>query len=36
VDIPNAKPSDFQKATERVYRSASQPSGVEVEVLPAK
>ncbi|HEY6935932.1 MAG TPA: CocE/NonD family hydrolase C-terminal non-catalytic domain-containing protein, partial [Terriglobales bacterium] len=36
VDIPNAKPSDFQKATQRVYRSASQPSGVEVEVLPAK
>ena len=36
VDIPNAKPSDFQKATERVYHSASQPSGVEVEVLPAK
>ena len=36
VEIPNAKPSDFQKATERVYHSASQPSGVEVEVLPAK
>jgi len=36
VEIPNAKPSDFQKATERVYRSAGEPSGVEVEVLPAK
>jgi hypothetical protein len=36
VDIPNAKPGDFQKATERVYRSAGEPSGVEVEVLPAK
>jgi putative CocE/NonD family hydrolase len=36
VDIPNAKPSDFQKATERVYRSAGQASGVEVEVLPRK
>jgi predicted acyl esterase len=28
TDIPNAKPSDFKKATERVYRSASAPSGV--------
>ena len=36
VDIPNAKPSGFQKATERVYRSANEASGVEVEVLPAK
>jgi len=36
VDIPNAKPSDFHKATERVYRSAGEASGVEVEVLPAK
>ena len=36
VDIPNAKPSDFRKATERVYRSAGEASGVEVEVLPAK
>jgi predicted acyl esterase len=36
VDIPNAKPGDFQKAAERIYRSAGEPSGVEVEVLPAK
>jgi hypothetical protein len=36
VDIPNAKPSDFQKATEHVFRSATEASGVEVEVLPAK
>jgi putative CocE/NonD family hydrolase len=34
VDIPNAKPSDFVKATERVYRDRQQPSGVEVKVLP--
>ncbi|HET7208512.1 MAG TPA: CocE/NonD family hydrolase [Terriglobales bacterium] len=34
VDIPNAKPSDFQKATERVYRSASLASGVVIMTLP--
>ncbi|HXW93899.1 MAG TPA: CocE/NonD family hydrolase [Terriglobales bacterium] len=34
VDIPNAKPSDFVKATERVYRSKGQASGIVVEVLP--
>jgi len=35
VDIPHAKPSDFVKAIERVYRSAQQPSGIVVNVLPA-
>jgi hypothetical protein len=34
VDIPNAKPEDFKKATERVYRSAGAASGVGVSVLP--
>jgi uncharacterized protein len=34
VNIPDAKPSDFQKATERVFRSKSQPSGIILEVLP--
>ncbi len=34
VDIYNAKASDFQKAVERVYRSRSAPSSVEVRVLP--
>jgi putative CocE/NonD family hydrolase len=34
INIPDAKPSDFQKATERVYRSAQAPSGVQVLVLP--
>jgi predicted acyl esterase len=34
VDIPNAKPSDFKKATERVYRSKDKPSRVEVMVMP--
>lgn len=34
VNIPDAKPSDFVKATERVYRSKSQPSGIEVKVMP--
>jgi uncharacterized protein len=33
VNIPDAKPSDFVKATERVYHSKSQPSGIGVRVL---
>jgi putative CocE/NonD family hydrolase len=33
VNIPNAKPSDFVKATERVYHSRDQASGMTVEVL---
>jgi len=34
VHIPDAKPSDFVKATERVYHTANQPSGIVVEVVP--
>ncbi|GAC1623263.1 MAG: CocE/NonD family hydrolase [Candidatus Acidiferrum sp.] len=34
VDIANAKPEDFQKATERVFHKKSAASGVEVLVLP--
>jgi len=34
VNIPDAKPSDFVKATERVYHTAQQASGIEVGVLP--
>jgi putative CocE/NonD family hydrolase len=34
VDIPNAKPEDFRKATEQVYHNAANASGVEVDVLP--
>jgi uncharacterized protein len=34
VDIPMAKPEQFVKATESVYRSADAPSGVEVLVVP--
>ena len=34
INIPDAKPSDFAAATERVYRSQEQASGVVVEVLP--
>ena len=34
TDIPNAKPEDFKKATEQVFRSKAAPSGVEVLVLP--
>jgi len=33
VNIPDAKPSDFVKATQHVYRSKSQLSGLEVNVL---
>jgi len=33
VNIPDAKPSDFIKATERVYHSKSQASGIMVQVL---
>jgi putative CocE/NonD family hydrolase len=34
VDIPFAKPEQFVKATESVYRSADSASGVEVLVMP--
>ncbi len=34
VDIYHAVPSDFRKATQHVYRSASQPSHLELQVLP--
>ena len=33
VDIYNAKADDFQKATQRVYRSRSAPSALQVSVL---
>jgi hypothetical protein len=33
VNIPDAKPQDFQKATERVYRGKGKSSGVIVHVL---
>ena len=35
TDIPYAKPSDFQKATEKVYRGGSQASGIVVGVMPS-
>jgi putative CocE/NonD family hydrolase len=34
MKIDEAQPSDFQKATERVYRSAKLPSSISVDVLP--
>jgi hypothetical protein len=34
VDIYHAKPTDFKKATQRVYRSGAQASGIELQVLP--
>ncbi len=30
IEIPKAGPEDFQKATQRVYRSAKQSSSVRV------
>jgi len=36
VDIPTAKPTDFVKATERVYHTPQQPSGVRVLILAQK
>ena len=35
VKIDEAQPSDFQKATQRVYRSAKLASGITVGVLPS-
>ena len=34
VDIYTAKESDFQKATQRVYRSREMPSRLTVLVMP--
>jgi len=34
VDIYNARAADFQKATERVYRSRTAASSIQVRVLP--
>jgi putative CocE/NonD family hydrolase len=36
VNIPDAKPDDFKKATERVYRWKEQPSGIAVQIMPAE
>jgi predicted acyl esterase len=33
LDIPTARPADFQKATERVFHNASAPSGVDLLIL---
>ena len=34
VNIPDAKPADFVKATERVYHTKTEPSGIVVQVMP--
>jgi hypothetical protein len=34
TDIPNARPEEFQKATEQVFRQKNAASGVEVLVMP--
>jgi len=34
TDIPNAKPEEFQKATEQIFHQKDAASGIEVEVLP--
>lgn len=33
MDIPQANPDDFQKATQRIYRAPGQSSGLAVQVL---
>jgi predicted acyl esterase len=33
VDIGRARPEDFQKATQRVYRSPANPSSVQLLVI---
>src|SRR5271167_3339544 len=35
LNIPDAKPSDFVKATQRIYHAQSYPSGLETNVLPS-
>ena len=35
VNIPTAKPEDFRKATQRIYRSADAATSLTVPVLPA-
>jgi uncharacterized protein len=32
--IPDAKPEDFKMATQRVYRTPSQASGLMLQILP--
>jgi putative CocE/NonD family hydrolase len=34
VNIPDAQPSDFVKATQRVFHNKTQPSGIATNVLP--
>jgi hypothetical protein len=34
VDIATAKPTDFIKAANRVYRSTTRPSQIQLTVLP--
>jgi predicted acyl esterase len=34
VEIPNASPADFRKATHRIHRGAGQESSVTVLVVP--
>lgn len=36
VNIATAKPEDFRKATQRVYRGGANASGLTVEILPAQ
>jgi putative CocE/NonD family hydrolase len=35
TDIPHARPEDFKKATQRIFRAPGMASGVAVRVLPA-
>jgi putative CocE/NonD family hydrolase len=35
VNIPSAKPEDFKKATQRIYRTKNDPSALTVMILPS-
>ncbi|MDB6032725.1 MAG: X-Pro dipeptidyl-peptidase, partial [Verrucomicrobiales bacterium] len=35
VNIPTAKPEDFKKGTQRIYRTHNEPSGLTVMILPS-
>lgn len=36
VNIPTAKPEDFRKANQRIFRSATNPSSLQIQVLPVR
>ncbi len=35
MNIPQSKPADFQKASERIYHTSDMPSQVKIGILPS-